>query len=295
LTQTRNLYGTVSKPRPVCTVQDCGDLGEFLKFCKVDLRLKHGTALSYVCTMRRFLGCHGFNVDEMRDHLSGIENGYSYNDHLKAFIAYSRFLGVEPPKFKFSRVDPPLRIPPGRKDLRAFYEALDEDFERLAFLGFCCTGLRRGELLDVRLSQISQEARAIMPNHQSTTKRSHITFYNEEFEELLGPWLGKRCSKHSDRLFSISGGSKSVLFTLAQKRTGLHITPQDLRFWFANEMARLGVPDRFIDAFQGRVPRSVLARHYSDYSLENLRAIYERAGIKVLSDQPDGQTVRRCV
>jgi integrase len=276
LTQPRNC--TV-QAGPECTVQ----LDDFLKFCEVDLRLKHSTAMSYRYTMRKYLGCHRFIAEEMRDHLSEIENGYTYNDHLKAFIANSRFLNLEPPKFRFSRVDPPLRIPPSRKDLRQFYDAIDEDYEKLAFLGFVATGLRRNELLEVRLSQINQDSRTIIPNHQSTTKRSHITFYNAEFQELLEPWLSKRCTKHSDKLFSISGASKSVLFMIAQKRTGLRITPQDLRFWFANEMARLGVPDRFIDAFQGRVPRSILARHYSDYSMDNLKAIYDRAGLTVLT------------
>jgi len=282
LIQPRNRYGTVLKPAISCTVQNSGDLSEFLKFCEVDLRLKHSTAMSYKYTMRKYLSCRAFSINEMRNHLSGIENGYTYNDHLKAFIAYSRFLNLEPPKFRFSRIDPPLRIPPSKKELGQFYDALDEDYERLAFLGFASTGLRRNELLEVRLSQIDQIDRAIMPNHQSTTKRSHITFYNQEFHDLLIPWLDRRCSKHSDKLFSISGASKSVIFTIAQKKTGLDISPQDLRFWFANEMARLGVPDRFIDAYQGRVPRSILARHYSDYSLENLKSIYDKAALKVL-------------
>jgi len=34
-------------------------------------------------------------------------------------------------------------------------------------------------------------------------------------------------------------------------------------------MGRLGVPDRYVDAFCGRVPRSVLARRYIDFSSEN--------------------------
>lgn len=55
------------------------------------------------------------------------------------------------------------------------------------------------------------------------------------------------------------------------ERLGISITPQVLRKWFATEMARLGVPDRYVDAFCGRVPRSVLARHYSDYSQETLK------------------------
>ena len=41
------------------------------------------------------------------------------------------------------------------------------------------------------------------------------------------------------------------------------------------EMGELGVPDRFIDAYCGRVPGSVLARHYSDYSPVRLKTIYD--------------------
>jgi intergrase/recombinase len=48
-------------------------------------------------------------------------------------------------------------------------------------------------------------------------------------------------------------------------------------------MGRLGVPDRYVDAFCGRVPRSVLARHYTDFSPEKLKEIYDKADLKVLS------------
>jgi hypothetical protein len=41
--------------------------------------------------------------------------------------------------------------------------------------------------------------------------------------------------------------------------------------------------DRYTDAFCGRVPKSVLARHYSDYSPERLKEIYEKANLKVLA------------
>jgi len=36
-----------------------------------------------------------------------------------------------------------------------------------------------------------------------------------------------------------------------------------LRVWLGIEMCNLGVVDRFVDVFQGRTPRSVLARYYS--------------------------------
>ena len=46
-------------------------------------------------------------------------------------------------------------------------------------------------------------------------------------------------------------------------------------------MGRLGVPDRYVDAFCGRVPRNVLARHYTDFSSEKLKEIYDKANLKV--------------
>jgi len=56
------------------------------------------------------------------------------------------------------------------------------------------------------------------------------------------------------------------------------------REWFICEISKLGVPDRYVDAFCGRVPRGVLAwRHYTDFSPEKLKEIYDKAGLKVLS------------
>jgi intergrase/recombinase len=48
-------------------------------------------------------------------------------------------------------------------------------------------------------------------------------------------------------------------------------------------MGRLSVPDRFVDAFCGRVPKSILARHYTDFSPEKLKEIYDKANLRVLS------------
>jgi len=69
----------------------------------------------------------------------------------------------------------------------------------------------------------------------------------------------------------------------ARKTTGLHITPQTLRDWFCVEMGELGVQDRYIDALCGRTPKSVLAKHYTDYSPKRLKVIYDKAGLTLLS------------
>jgi hypothetical protein len=46
------------------------------------------------------------------------------------------------------------------------------------------------------------------------------------------------------------------------------------------------------DAFCGRVPRSVLARHYTDFSPERLKRIYDGAGLRVLIKNPDSNNKR---
>jgi len=88
-----------------------------------------------------------------------------------------------------------------------------------------------------------------------------------------------------DRLFSHARNQRktSRIFQTARRKTGLRITLQDLRKWFCCEMGRLGVQDRYVDAFCGRVLQSVLARHYTDDSPERLKEIYDKANLKVLS------------
>ncbi|HID91145.1 TPA: hypothetical protein EYP44_04215 [Candidatus Bathyarchaeota archaeon] len=115
-----------------------------------------------------------------------------------------------------------------------------------------------------------------------SNKAHWVTFFNRETERALKEYLAER--KDSDpRLFPMNRRTAIDVFLRGQKRTGIRITAQTLREWFACEMGRLGVPDRYVDAFCGRVPRSVLARHYTDYSPETLREIYDSANLTVLT------------
>jgi intergrase/recombinase len=47
-------------------------------------------------------------------------------------------------------------------------------------------------------------------------------------------------------------------------------------------MLRVGVSETYVDAFCGRVPKSALARHYTDFSPEKLEEIYEKVQLQVL-------------
>jgi intergrase/recombinase len=70
---------------------------------------------------------------------------------------------------------------------------------------------------------------------------------------------------------------------MASKSAILLITSKVLRAWFSTEMGELGVPDRFVNIFQGRAPRNVLAKHYTGKGLQQLKRIYDKANLKVLN------------
>jgi integrase len=171
---------------------------------------------------------------------------------------------------------------PTRDDLATFFNALDTIEDKAMFLFFASSGLRRNEVLDLQINDLDLDNRTCIINHQSRTKRSLYGFFNEETKHWLQQWLDQKGIR-SLRVFPLSSSRKYLPLKHTRLKTQLNITPKVLRFWYANEMAKLGVPDRFIDAFQGRIPRSVLARHYTDYSLDSLKQIYDKSNLTVLS------------
>ncbi len=50
-------------------------------------------------------------------------------------------------------------------------------------------------------------------------------------------------------------------------------------------MGELRVPNRFIDIFQGRAPRSVLAKHYTRKRLLRLKRSYDKTNLKILKEE----------
>lgn len=71
-------------------------------------------------------------------------------------------------------------------------------------------------------------------------------------------------------------------FRYVSEGVGVKITIQKLRRWFATKMSRCGVDTKYIDAFVGRTPSSVLEKHYLDYSPGRLKEIYDEANPTVL-------------
>jgi len=172
---------------------------------------------------------------------------------------------------------------PSKAQLRKAFVALTDVRERAIFLFYATTGLRCSEVLRLnRYEDIDFKLRAVKSKHDTRTKKAGITFYNEECEEYLLKYLNSR-EDQKERLFSIGWRPFLRIWNKASEAAGMRITPQVLRIWFSTEMGELGVPDRYVDIFQGRAPKTVLAKHYTGKGLERLKRIYDKAGLRVLN------------
>jgi hypothetical protein len=145
----------------------------------------------------------------------------------------------------------------------------------------------RQESLDLTFDDVNFGKRILVPDCNSRTKHTYVSFYDKEAEKILEEYRQK--NRLGPVLFPVTWNAYHKAQRKVHRRTGVKVNPQILREWFCNEMGRLGVPDRYIDAFCGRVPRSILARHYTRaHSPERLKWIYDKAGLKVLAQSAGG-------
>jgi len=183
--------------------------------------------------------------------------------------------------FEIPNISPNPTSVPTKDELQTFYEAIDTHRYRAVFLMYATSGLRSAELVQLTMDDIDEEDRMLIPDKESESKQTWVSFYNEEAEAAFAAYKPHR-EPGDDRLLQLSKPAVLNMFQKISEESGVKITPQVLRRWFASEMASLGVDSSYIDAFAGRVPASVLEKHYLDYSPRKLKQIYEDAGITVL-------------
>jgi integrase len=262
---------------------------DFYDFCRVDLRLSDNTAKDY----RRFLATLNKPVEEttaedVRGWLKPLTDGSAntYGNALKPLKGFFRNFMRMPEvvgSFKFKKAPLEPVIVPSKEELQKFYSTLRTPIARALFLMYASSGMRKTELLSLSRDDVDWEKRMIVPkNHTGETKRSWVAFFNAEAEEALKEYLATR-KDSSPKLFRVSLHTFLGIWKYACQDSGVRVTPQVLREWFCDEMGRKGVPDRYIDAFCGRVPNSVLAKRYSDFASQKLKEIYENAQLKILN------------
>jgi integrase len=282
---------------PVSRKRDSGIVhAEFLEFLRVDRNLAETTVRGHnyrvtklfdFLAERRKVNPLDPDVSDLRAYLGRADSVYMkqnalntlrlfYRDYLRRGELVASFRSPKRP-FK------PKRIPT-RDEVKEFYEALESRRARASYLFYATTGLRRSEALELTFREVDFDLRMAMPDKGTgSTKNTWVTFWNDEADRELRDYLAGRDFASEQRIFPFARSTLKRDWSFASKETDIGITPQKLRQFFSTEMARLGVPDRYVDAFCGRTPKSVLARHYSDYSPRVLKEIYDGAGLRVLT------------
>jgi integrase len=268
---------------------DDGVFDGFKNFLSLNMRLEPRTVKATVEDVKRFLVKSSYvvsyeNIERYLQSYLG-KRPATYNSQITNLRRFVRdFLRLPDliMSFKVAPVDDCQYYEdlPTKEHLRKGFEGLRSTRAKAIYLFTATTGLRKGEILGLLKSQVDTATRAVIPRHFTRKKRSGITFYNIEAAHWLEEYIAERRDK-SDRLFPISDRAWRRIWIKASRSGGVRITSKILRAWFSTEMGELGTPDRFVDIFQGRAPRSVLAKHYTGQGLDRLKRIYDKANLTI--------------
>jgi integrase len=167
--------------------------------------------------------------------------------------------------------------------VKRFIEAIDDITVRCITLLLATSGLRKSEVWNLTEKDIDKASRCIIPHcHSGETKHSGISFYNEEAESCLKEYERQNL-RHGERFFVLGHTRFLKAWNNAREESGIYLKPKDMRDFFSQELGKALIPDRYIDIFQGRAPKSVLAKHYTPQGIKLLKRIYAKARLKVLT------------
>jgi len=260
-------------------------IGNYCKFADIELKLTDKTIADHKSALVKFLEFSNGHIDEetVKVYLHSNHSINWKNQQTKALRKYCRDflkLGRWIEKFRFEETKQLRSIKlPNKNELHNVFNYLDGVY-KLIFIMLYTTGLRLNEVLDLRteminFSQNSIDARQL---HQGKTKSSWITFMTLQCAKLIDAYykMNDEYFANDNEIFVVSARSVENNFKQASKYLGIKITPKDLRLVWAQKCRNAGIDKDYINAMQGRINKKILAKHYTDYSIETLRIEYDK-------------------
>lgn len=277
-------------PSPATADQLSADefLADFEQTCQIDWNYAESTIRERMRYAQKLVDhLDGHPLTATKKQLRAFLRDYDDENTIKTIrVIYGKYFDTDiADSFELPPSVPKPKKAPTKAELRQVYDELEAVELQVAFLIFASSGIRRRELIELTPADFDRSDRAIYPSTEDgqRTKRQWVTFYSSDAERRLDQVYDFSQMNPDEPLISYHRDTLTRYFRHASERADTAIiTPQMLRVWFCNEMNRLGVADRYIDAFCGRTPVSALAKHYSDYTPRKLQEIYEDAGISVL-------------
>ena len=195
---------------------------------------------------------------------------------LMSVHAFLRFLvdgEVIDPKVlkKKIRVKVPDALPKAidPEDIKALLAAIDHVRDRAMFLMLLRTGMRIGELLGLKISEINLQEKKVIIYEAQKTRTGRVVYFSDDGREALSSWLEARDPKKE---FVFYGQGRNRLgYTGAQLRFEKHIeaaglstkgyTIHCLRHTFASELLNAGMRLECLQALLGHTSLEVTRRY----------------------------------
>ena len=273
------------------------DLSSYKRFAVTMLGLRESTVKGHLTVLKKFLRfTRGRVTKEKIAEFVAMYRGRPVGTQHNVGKALRRFFRdylkrpdmLEGIKFNWSAPPPRYQSVPTVEEVREGFCALSRTDQKVVYVLLATTGLRKSEVLALRPEHVVWEYRAVIPRIDRGTKRTGITFFNHEAEAWLRYYMATERPEDAGPLVPISEKGFRKIWPRASGRAGVKITPQVLRVWFAVQLRMAGVPDSFVDIFQGRAPKSVLARYYTPVGVRELKEVYDRAGLEIGVPLPAG-------
>ena len=272
-----------------------------------------GTARNHLIYLRRALASMKWELspDRIQEHLIELaEQGSPHAARLtaQALKLFIKLIVKDPilyGSFKTPRVEPALKEPLRLEEVKAVAKAIEWPPAKAFYTMLAETGLRPGEILNLKLNNINLEERTVKPLRLSDTKRSYISFisttlarylkevylpYREAFiisrEAAIKNLLRGGINEWRQLLYPFREGAlRSAIYAAMDKALGWRFKLYELRAFYATYMSLKGIPGQVIDLLQGRVPPreyKILIQHYLAFNLEDLRRLYDKASLNIL-------------
>jgi integrase len=174
----------------------------------------------------------------------------------------------------------------GLAEVRGFFNSLQSLQAKTFFLLSITTGLKKGEILSLKLSDLDLGNRMLTPRLSAgTTQKSWVSFYNEEAADYLSKYVDSLPGEaESDKLFPAAAASFRADWKQAQRETGLALRVKSLRKLYQKQMISNGVPVAYLNALRGKALKNAGAGTGVDLSSAKLKEVYDGAKLKILSD-----------
>ncbi|QXJ29738.1 putative phage integrase [Saccharolobus shibatae B12] len=198
--------------------------------------------------------------------------------------------------------------------LKQIFNNIEDLGAKAFFLILTETGLRVGEVLNLRVDQIDLEHRVIRIMKESETKRAYISFlhegtakwlkevylpYREDFVKRYELNVRKLAEANPDqnidieawktKLFPIREDMLRAEIKIAMRKVGKEFRLYDLRSFFASYMIKQGVSPMIVNLLQGRAPPQqfqILQNHYLAISDIELQQYYDKYAPRLLETVP---------